>query len=348
MEKVFWRRCGLVVCLAMAQEAFSCTTFSLNGVVGKSYDWGQSEAHVIHNKAGLAKQSLVVNPVGEKSQGWISRFSSLTFNQYGQEFPLGGMNEKGLVVEVMVLGESALPPADQRPTVNELQWIQYQLDNFESVAEAVNAEPGIRISKIYADVHYLMCDRSGECATFEYVANQPAGRAGLVSPFAVLTNDTYLKSKTYLGQFVGFGGTIPIPATAQSSLDRFAVAVGGSFLQGADPIGQALRLLEKVNVPGLTKFNIVYDQAKLAVSFRTSDHPALKTIEMAGLPSSCKQATLFTPIQLANGGNVTALMRSHTLSDNQVLVGNTLDKLGLPLALQEKAWNYPRTTVCTF
>jgi choloylglycine hydrolase len=51
------------------------------------------------------------------------------------------MNEAGLVVEIMWLKESEYPPPDEHPTVNELQWVQYQLDNFATVTEvAANAE----------------------------------------------------------------------------------------------------------------------------------------------------------------------------------------------------------------
>jgi choloylglycine hydrolase len=32
-----------------------------------------------------------------KTISWISKYGSITFNQYGREFPTGGMNEKGLV-----------------------------------------------------------------------------------------------------------------------------------------------------------------------------------------------------------------------------------------------------------
>jgi penicillin V acylase-like amidase (Ntn superfamily) len=38
---------------------------------------------------------------------WVSRYGSVTFNQYGCENPTGGMNEAGLVVEQMWLDESA-------------------------------------------------------------------------------------------------------------------------------------------------------------------------------------------------------------------------------------------------
>ena len=65
-------------------------------------------------------------------------------------FPLGGMNEKGLVVEIMWLDSSEYPKPDGKPSVNELQWIQYQLDNFATVNDVLSAAAKIRVSKVYA------------------------------------------------------------------------------------------------------------------------------------------------------------------------------------------------------
>lgn len=47
--------------------------------------------------------------------------------QYGRNFPTGGMNEAGLVIELMWLDGSRYPVPDARPAVDNLQWIQYNL-----------------------------------------------------------------------------------------------------------------------------------------------------------------------------------------------------------------------------
>src|SRR4051812_31849081 len=115
-----------------------CTAFLLttaNGpLVGKCYDWHMGQGMVLVNKRGLAKRALPLAP-GDRPAEWVSRHASVTFNQYGRELPNAGMNDAGLVVEILWLDSSAFPPPDARPTVNELQWIQYQLDNHATVAE---------------------------------------------------------------------------------------------------------------------------------------------------------------------------------------------------------------------
>ena len=119
----------LLLSLAQVRPADACTTFMLSRggehVVGKSYDWFMGQGLVIVNKRGVAKQSLPAKP-GDRAAQWVSRHASVTFNQYGREFPAGGMNDAGLVVEVMWLDSSEYERADRRPSLNELQWIQYQ------------------------------------------------------------------------------------------------------------------------------------------------------------------------------------------------------------------------------
>ena len=158
-------------------------------VVGKSYDWHMGQGLVIVNKRGVAKQSLPAKP-GDRPAQWLSRHASVTFNQYGREFPAGGMNDAGLVVEVMWLDSSEYERPDKRPTLNELQWIQYQLDTFATVAEMTAAAPVLRVSPVYARVHYLACDKTGACAAFEHV-----GGKQVVTPGArALTNHSYAES----------------------------------------------------------------------------------------------------------------------------------------------------------
>ena len=107
----------------------TCTTFFLNKngqlIFGRNYDWVTETGMVNTNLRGVQKTSLSK----EKTIQWISKYGSITFNQYGKEFPTGGMNEKGLVVELMWLDESKFPSPDARLALNVLQWIQYDLDN---------------------------------------------------------------------------------------------------------------------------------------------------------------------------------------------------------------------------
>ena len=130
----------LAFILSQVSITHACTTFQMSSfekkIMGKSYDWHLTHGMVIVNKRNIAKTALTFNPL-ETPASWVSKYGTVTFNQYGREFPLGGINEKGLAVEIMWLDETQYPEKDSRKSLNELQWIQYQLDNYSKVIEVV-------------------------------------------------------------------------------------------------------------------------------------------------------------------------------------------------------------------
>jgi penicillin V acylase-like amidase (Ntn superfamily) len=160
------------VAFLFSSSLYPCTTFSLQTgkkhCFGKSYDFMIGNAHVCVNKRNLLKVSP---PLGsEKKFAWVSRYGSITFNQFGKEFPCGGMNESGLIVDLMMLDEEAYPDLDSRFGLTELQWIQYMLDNFSSVDEVCASDNSVRISlNSIAPIHLLISDKNGMTATIEYI-----------------------------------------------------------------------------------------------------------------------------------------------------------------------------------
>ena len=99
---------------------------------------------------------------------WNSKYGSITFNQYGREAPSGGMNEAGLVIELMWLDDTQYPQPDSRAEVDVLEWIQYNLDTAASVAEVIKSSEAIRIASP-VKLHYLTSDREGNSATIEFL-----------------------------------------------------------------------------------------------------------------------------------------------------------------------------------
>ncbi|HEY0750007.1 MAG TPA: linear amide C-N hydrolase, partial [Chitinophagaceae bacterium] len=123
---------------AYSLSSFACTTFFLNKdgqlLFGRNYDWVTESGMVMVNARGMVKYGAKPNAA---NFNWVSNYGSVTFNQYGKEFPTGGMNEKGLVVELMWLDETEYPVRDKRHSLGVLQWIQYQLDCSQSVSEVI-------------------------------------------------------------------------------------------------------------------------------------------------------------------------------------------------------------------
>ena len=203
-----------------ATVASPCTTVLLEDrddvVVAKSYDYFMAQGLIVVNPRGLAKRSML-SGLGRRPAAWVSRHGSVTFNQYGRELPCGGMNEAGLVVEVMWLDETVYPPPDDRPVLPDLQWIQYQLDRWGSVAEVVAHADEVRVESGAARVHYLVCDASAACAAVEYLDGALVLTTGDDMPMRALTNSPYAAS-------LAFAMEHGAPVDGLGSLERFSRA----------------------------------------------------------------------------------------------------------------------------
>ncbi len=208
-----------------AGVSVACTTFCINKnghiVFGRNYDWVTDAGIVNTNQRDLFKTSMKAGD-GE-TISWISKYGSITFNQYGKEFPTGGMNEKGLVVELTWLDGSRYPEKDSRPAVNVLQWIQYQLDNCATIEEVINTDTKLRIDGGSTPLHYLVTDAADNVATIEYLNGKMVVHKGNELPFAVLTNSTYAASAESANNFLKKKKEA-LPGN--NSLDRFVKACG--------------------------------------------------------------------------------------------------------------------------
>src|SRR5687768_13032744 len=265
-----------IVLLFLIYSTNACTTFFIhhNGkmVFGRNYDWMADEGMVCTNQRGLAKTSMKM-PDGN-TISWVSRYGSISFNQYGKEFPTGGMNEKGLVVELMWLDGTQYPKADKRPALGVLQWIQYQLDNCSSVDELIATDKIVRIaSKGTVPLHYLVADATGNVATIEFLDGKMTVHKGTDLPFPVLTNDVYSSSieQTKTATSSTNGNDISF---SNNSIDRFAKACNmvKAFQQetiSTPVIDYSFSILDKVAQGSHTRWSIVYDITNKKIYFKT-------------------------------------------------------------------------------
>lgn len=344
-----------VACLC-APAAHPCTTFCLDGpdgpVVGKSYDWDNGAGLVLVNKRNVRKVAVPLGLALDHFAHWTSKYGSITFNQYGRELPCGGINEAGLMIEVMWLDETVYPERDARKALTNLQWIQYQLDNHATVAEVIASDQAVRIQKdCPADVHFLACDRTGACVTVEMLDGQTVMHTGADLPARVLTNSTYRQSAAYLRRHKGFGGDAPLPEGGKS-LARFvrAAARATAYDAGKDgpPLDYALATLDCVHADR-TQWNIVYDQAAGRVYFRTAQAPKLRHFELDGFDYACSSPVLMLDMNADLEGNVTERFTGYAFEANLALVQGSFGQLDILKgfgALLEQLARYPETCPC--
>jgi len=339
----------VLVCLAF-NEARACTTFCLKSkgevLFGKNYDWMIGDGLVFVNKRGVAKTSSEeTNPAK-----WISKYGSVTFNQYGWENPSGGMNEAGLVIELMWLDDTQYPKDDGRPAVDVLEWIQYQLDTSATVAEVIQSSEKIRIDS-QVKLHYLVNDKAGNTTTIEFLDGRLVARHGANLPVSTLTNDTYDKSLSYAKT------TAAEKANGNGSLQRFARAAQktGEFDKqlkaGTDAVNYAFEILSNVAQPGYTQWSIVYDQKRGRIYFRTRQNPQIRSIEFSAFDYACGSPVKIIDMNANGAGDVTAQFVAYTKKANRDLIErsfNGTDFLrAVPAALKDALASYPEQFGCS-
>ena len=348
----------ILICLCVFSPGVNgCTTFFIADgnrmVFGRNYDWHTGVGYVMVNKRNVVKKALNFFDPTQVPAEWISLYGSVTFNQYGREYPMGGMNEAGLVVEVMWLAGTRFPDTDDRPSLGELPWVQYQLDTSRSVEEVLESDGRIRISADSAPIHFLVSDASGRSAAVEFLNGKMVAATGEILPYSVLANDTYADSLRYLKKHEGFGGMLDIPDT-ERSLDRFARACSGvaAYMgeKNSDPVDYAFGILDDVRQVQGTMWSIVYDVGNRAVFFKTKTKPALKSLVFSDFDFACG-----TPVRMINmntdrTGDLSPHFVSYSMETNRTLIGLSFGSTDFlkdtpPEALDELA-RYPESLPC--
>jgi penicillin V acylase-like amidase (Ntn superfamily) len=342
---------SFAVVVLLTNQAFACTTFCLIGkgevLFGRNYDWTIGDALIFVNKRGVAKTASV----GDSSNParWVSKYGSVTFNQYGRENPTGGMNEAGLVVEQMWLDDS-IYPSDARPSIGTQEWMQYVLDTSATTAEALKNASTIRIVSDVR-VHYLINDKDGHTASVEFLNGKLVSHTGTDLPTRALTNDTYEQSISYKR------AKSLSDATTSGSLDRFTRASVKSEEFARNPkseqgaVDYAFAVLSSVAQKGFTQWSIVYDQKRGHVYFRTLQSPEIKLIDTRAFDYSCNTTVKMLDINIKEAGDVTAKFADYTRRANRDLIDRSFNGTDflkdIPAVMRFGLAAYPESFKCT-
>ncbi len=320
----------LTLVTLIALPATACTAFLLERagarVVGKSYDWNEGRGHVTWNPAGVSRRALVP-PSGGTPARWSSRYASLTFNQFGHELPNAGMNDQGLVVEILWLSESSYPKADALPAHNPLSWVQYLLDQAANLDEATALARKVRVVPMAgAKVHWFACDRSGECAVFEYLQGALTVTRGRQLGPKVITNDTCAASRVALGRS---HGRVPAGRASLARYVRTAVSLA-AVRREHDLVTAAFTRLDNVRQGDYTKWQVVYEPGAAKVHWRVGAGVPWRTIRMGTLDSRCVSGARILDVATESAGDVTGRLVPYSGLANRTLVRGTFATLGAP------------------
>jgi penicillin V acylase-like amidase (Ntn superfamily) len=235
--------CALAAALSappVAETAGACTRTLYVGedntvITGRNMDWKEDMASNLWIfPAGLQRDGAA----GARSIRWTSKYGSVVVSGY-EAGTTDGLNEKGLVANLLYLAESNYGTPDKaRPFLTIAAWPQYVLDNYATVSEAVDALRGEPFNMLAptlpngseAALHLAISDASGDSAIFEYVGGKLVIHHG--KQYAVMTNSPVYDEQLALNEYwKQVGGLVFLPGTNRAA-DRFARA---SFLLGAIP-----------------------------------------------------------------------------------------------------------------
>jgi choloylglycine hydrolase len=268
-------------------------------VTGRTMDWVEDlRSNLWIFPRGMKRDGAV----GEGSLRWTSRYGSVVTSAY-EGATTDGMNEKGLVANLLYLAESEYPAkTDPRPGVVIGAWGQYALDRFATVAEAVaelkqekfRVVPTTAPNGSKGTVHLSLSDPSGDSAIFEYVKGKLVIHHG--RKYQVMTNSPTFDEQLALTRYwEQIGGTVMLPGTNRAA-DRF---VRASFYinactQTANPreaVASVFSVMRNVSVPrgistaaqpniASTLWRTVADQKQRVYFFEDTASPSIFWVKL--------------------------------------------------------------------
>ncbi|WP_170763519.1 linear amide C-N hydrolase [Ruegeria lacuscaerulensis] len=256
---------GILAVGAMTVSADACTrllykTGTEGYLTARSMDWFED---IGSDFWAFPKGMERDGGLGEGSIEWVSKYGSITLSGYDIG-TVDGMNEAGLVANLLYLAEADYGEMTGKPKLSVGAWAQYALDNYATVAEAVeglSAKPFDMVAPKLpnghdAGLHLSLSDKNGDSAIFEYVDGELIVHHG--EEYRVMTNspiyDEQLALTAYWDQV---GGLSMLPGTNRAA-DRFTRASFylGSVPEFEDPrmaTAAAFSIIRNVSVPlGIT------------------------------------------------------------------------------------------------
>ncbi|WLP89103.1 linear amide C-N hydrolase [Gordonia sp. NB41Y] len=267
---------------------------------------------------------------------WTAKYGSVIAGVY-DILSTDGINERGLGAHLLWLAESDYgTPDDSRPQLAMSIWLQYYLDNFETVAEAVawteEHQPQVvpmadPTGHSKPALHLAIEDASGDSAIIEYID----GKLDIYHSrdHLVMTNSpTYDKQLELVKKYKGLGGDDPLPGTCLAS-DRFARAQYYVGVQ-PQPTSQVQAMAAMLSIirncaqpfrnpePGKpdasqTLWQVVLDLTNLRYAFESTTRPNTVWVDLKDLDFSegSGEAKLDLLSKLALEGGIAGEVHKH-------------------------------------
>jgi choloylglycine hydrolase len=333
-KNIFWLLLLPAVAALSTNTTHACSRVVYQGpkgtiITARSMDWNEDmKTNLWIFPSGLERNG----EAGPNSFKWTSKFGSVIATAYDSS-SADGMNEKGLVANLLWLAESEYEVWDQKKAgLSIAAWAQYVLDSYATVDEAVKGlskQEFVVVTGVtpgrdsLATLHLAISDATGDNAIFEYIGGKLVIHHS--SSYQVMTNSPIYEKQIALNEYwKQIGGTVMLPGTNRAA-DRF---VRASFYINAIPktdnaplaIASVFSVIRNVSVPlgistpgqpniSSTRWRTVADHKNKIYFFESTLTPNTFWVE-------------FKDIDFSKTGKVKKL----SISNNEIYSGNTADK----------------------
>lgn len=272
-------------------------------ITGRGMDWNDPKApfKLYSFPRGLERRG---GPV-DNAIAWRSKYGSVICSIYDGG-TTDGMNEQGLVANVQYLAEADFgdPAKADKPLISIGAWGQYFLDNFATVAEAVEGmqdPPFAVVAPLLpngraAAVHLSLSDSAGDSAILEYVDGELLIHHG--AQYTVMTNSPLYDQQLAINAYWELiGGDRMLPGTINAA-DRY---VRVSYLLKSSPrydgrmaIASVFSIMRAIGVPigmedpdhpniSATLWRSVIDHQARRYYFESAFQPTVYWVDLANL-----------------------------------------------------------------
>jgi choloylglycine hydrolase len=308
-------------------------------LVGHNLDWMVGTGLIVVNKRNVTKTGRIWGTT------WTSKYGSITESEEGREFPGGGINEKGLVIVGEMLESAEYPDADERAPLTDLQWVQYMLDMCASVDDVLAQNKIVRIDKNQFKGHYMVTDKTGDCASLEWLGGKLVVSRGDKMPVKLMVNEVYatcIKDGDDYSKRFGVGKKL---------LEAFNDTTPANTLDYALKLVDTLKYWD-VNGTKHSELNMwqsIWDISEGRLYVRTKENFKIRYIDFDDVSFDCGDPVVMIDINSSDTGNLATKMKPYTYLDNKKCVEKTLkaleayDEGPFSADLIEEIASYPET-----
>ena len=296
----------------IAADAQACTRVTYHGpngtwLTGRTMDFKDP---IISNLWVFPRGMVRQGAAGPRSPEWVAKYGSMIVSGYDIS-TVDGMNEAGLNANLLWLANAGYPEDDgTSPRISLALWAQFYLDQFATVAEAVEYTEANPMQVISGEtpgrpgsltpLHLSLSDATGDSAIFEWIGGKLRIHHG--SEYRVMTNEpSYDEQLAITSYWRNVDWRTFLPGTNRAT-DRFVRASTyiDAVVQSDDPRTAAaavFSVIRNVSVPygisqpdapnlSTTRWRVVADQKNRLFYAESATSPNVFWVDLARLDFS--------------------------------------------------------------